>query len=309
MSSFADGVTITVNGSPVEISAAEQQADHAVVHYTIPAVQEGDTVTWEYDADAGHIRAESDGAALGDVSPQALMNNVAPAVVLPQVASATLLFGQLAKNLVLSDSDPVSTFNDQYSGSNHDFTQTGSVRPVYRAGSGSPYAEFNGSWMLGDNFLDDFDKVSFFMVLDGLGNSNTILSKISTDVAPASPGWIIDDDGTELYWLQDNHNQTGVYTDPSPIAGKRIYCAEKLSHTEGAIYINGVSDFVPFTEGTFTSFSNSEPVRLGVTGQGTDYAGMNLYAILIYQIDDLVNWPTDRAAITTWLATECGITL
>jgi hypothetical protein len=30
---------------------------------------------------------------------------------------------------------------------------------------------------------------------------------------------------------------------------------------------------------------------------------------MIYQITDLVNWPTDRAAIEGWLAAKYGITL
>jgi hypothetical protein len=79
MTSFADGVTIKVNGSAVAISAAEQQTDHAVIYYTIPTVQAGDTVTWEYDADVGNIRAESCGDVLEDVAAQAVTNNVAPA--------------------------------------------------------------------------------------------------------------------------------------------------------------------------------------------------------------------------------------
>lgn len=78
MAGFADGVIININGVPATISAAEQQADHAVIHYTIsPAVQAGDTVIWSYSKPAGHIVAESGGAALADVAAQTVTNNVA----------------------------------------------------------------------------------------------------------------------------------------------------------------------------------------------------------------------------------------
>lgn len=77
MADFIAGVTIEINGTPATISAAEQQADHAVINYTItPAVQAGDVVTLDYNKASGHIVAESGGEPLGVVSAQTVTNNV-----------------------------------------------------------------------------------------------------------------------------------------------------------------------------------------------------------------------------------------
>lgn len=73
---FAAGVTIEVDESPVEIGGAVRQADHKVVHYDIPAVAEGEAVTWSYDDDEGGIASELDGSPLSDVTEQEVTNSV-----------------------------------------------------------------------------------------------------------------------------------------------------------------------------------------------------------------------------------------
>jgi hypothetical protein len=73
---FTAGVTISVDGDDQEIDSATRQADHTVVHYVIPAVAFGSTVTWSYDDDEGDIHSEADGSPLDDVTAGEVTNNV-----------------------------------------------------------------------------------------------------------------------------------------------------------------------------------------------------------------------------------------
>jgi hypothetical protein len=73
---YAAGVTIKVNTVSKTISAATRQTDQKVVHYTIPAVSAGQTVTWEYAEDNGNITSAVDGSPLDSVTAQAVTNNV-----------------------------------------------------------------------------------------------------------------------------------------------------------------------------------------------------------------------------------------
>ena len=74
---YAAGVTIKVNGASKTISAAVRQTGNLSVHYTIPAVAFGDTVTWEYDDLTGQIVSANDSTPLDDVSAKTVTNNVA----------------------------------------------------------------------------------------------------------------------------------------------------------------------------------------------------------------------------------------
>ena len=74
---YSDGVTVEVDGSPVEISSATRQTDHTKVHYVIPAVVFGGVVTWSYDDLTGGIASEVDGSPLDDVTDGEVTNNVA----------------------------------------------------------------------------------------------------------------------------------------------------------------------------------------------------------------------------------------
>jgi len=76
---YATGVTIKVNDVSQSIASATRQTNHAVVYYVIPSVISADTVTWDYSATTGLIRAALDGSALATVTAQAVTNNVAPA--------------------------------------------------------------------------------------------------------------------------------------------------------------------------------------------------------------------------------------
>lgn len=74
--SYADGITIKVNGVSVPISNAARQTNHAIVYYTIPTVQAGDVVTLEYNAGAGSIVSEASQQTLQNVLSQSIANNV-----------------------------------------------------------------------------------------------------------------------------------------------------------------------------------------------------------------------------------------
>lgn len=75
-SDYKAGVIIKVNTVSKTISSATRQTDHKVVYYVIPAVANGETVTWEYAALTGVIASEVDGSPLEDVSAQSVTNNV-----------------------------------------------------------------------------------------------------------------------------------------------------------------------------------------------------------------------------------------
>jgi len=74
---FTDGVTIKNGVTPQAIESATLQTDQRVVYYVIPAVVNGDTVTWEYAQASGSIVSAVDGSLLEDVAAQEVTNNVA----------------------------------------------------------------------------------------------------------------------------------------------------------------------------------------------------------------------------------------
>lgn len=75
-SDYATGVIIKVNTVSKTISASALQSDGVTVHYTIPAVTNGQTVTWEYSDATGLIRSAADGSVLDSISAQEVTNNV-----------------------------------------------------------------------------------------------------------------------------------------------------------------------------------------------------------------------------------------
>ena len=71
---FATGVTIKNGVASQAIESATLQSDQRTVYYVIPAVANGDMVTWEYAA--GSIVSAVDGSMLEDMSAQDVTNNV-----------------------------------------------------------------------------------------------------------------------------------------------------------------------------------------------------------------------------------------
>jgi hypothetical protein len=232
---------------------------------------------------------------------------------LPQVASATLLLDLEADTLSLSDGDPVSTWADQ-SGNGHDFTQTGNARPTKQTVSSYPAVVFDGvdDWMDGANFADNLDSFAVFTVAiprAGIGNQAYYVAKSPDN----NMGWFFDNHGSQFFW-QDliGDNYYFIYYDNLPNFDiKIVSCAEKLSATSGHIYINGDNtNELFFGNGTSIDFSNSANVTLGLLREGgQSFPSVDLLAVLIYQITDIANWATDRAAIISWLAARYGVTL
>jgi hypothetical protein len=304
---YADGVTIKVNGEAVEISAAERQTDHAVIRYTIPAVAEGDSVTWEYAKAGGHIVAESGGTPLQDVAAQAVTNNVSGGPV--------PLLDLEADTLVLSNGDPVSVWADQ-SVDGNDFTQSGAARPVYVEdfGDGYPTVYFeSGTWMLGANIFDNCESFTVFLVLKSLSdttpaNANAgfpIISKLNNTGDGA--GWIIEGIVTPNIWLQDaGGNHTDVQRPTGNVVGK-VLAFEKTA-IQLNIYMNGTLSNNSSGVVRIPDFSNSEPLRINATGDlvNDQYTQFDMCALRI--IAPALD-ATARAAVEAELAARYGITL
>jgi hypothetical protein len=316
-SDYTLGVTIEVDDVEETISSGTRQTNHALVYYVLSApVTDASVVTWAYAKASGSIVAETGGAALEDVTAQTVINNVSG---LPQVASATLLLDLQADMLALADGDPVATWADQ-SGNGRDFSQTGDARPTYHTASPSVdfagiAVEASGNWLDGSNFAND-PPLAFFIVAKG---SNAIsVFKIGNWQCddPGCKGWTVSAAYVDTFGsLADQFSRAAAIQNfPSQLY---VACAEIISYTELHNWLNGVlNDDSPGGGDSFgngvSDFSNSEIVRLNVDGSNGDCqtpSDANATAIMIYQITDLANWPTDRAAITAWLTTRYGVTL
>lgn len=233
---------------------------------------------------------------------------------LPDVASATRLLDLQATALSLADGDPVSAWANAgtLGGS---FTQSGSARPTYHAGGGTPYVEFDGvgNWMLGADVADNLTSFTIFAV--GKQSPGGFQGPIATKISGYGPGqgWYFDiapafvqaAGGTDLYDANAN-------LAPGFIAARHVYTWEKLSNTSMHIYADGTQVEDP-TGGAqhgsvVTTFTTTEPVRIGATGDliNDSLMIMDLSAVMLYSPAPNAS---DRAAITTWLAGQYGVTL
>lgn len=223
-------------------------------------------------------------------------------VTLPDVSSATRLLDLRASQLALSDGDPVSTWPDA-SGNGRDFTQSGSSRPTYRAGGGMPYVEFDGidDWMIGGNW-SEFDNQSQFAVfcvalIDGNTDNLFLLSKFT------SPrGWYLEGVLFEIDDTFPTKRVKAYFDDVFDI--KAIYTGYRIGN-DVHVYLNGdnTSETV-VSDGTVSTISNTSSIVLAANIEASAKVKANFYAVLFYQITDTINWPADRAAIETWLATN-----
>lgn len=298
---YSNGVTIKVNGAATSITSATRQSNHAIVRYVIPVLWHGsgDAVTWEYASGSGNIIAESGATALGDVTAQSVTNNCEYAALLDLQADT----------LALADSDPVSTWADQ-SGQGHDFTQTGSARPILVSTGGVPalarktvYFDGSDDWMLGGDWAIGS---SFAVMLVGdvfSGSSTYSLSKWSN---ASNPGWFIFGFMTSLQIFQDIDNIKSVSNDDIYNAYPTIatYINDNLTL---ALYVQGSNaNESPNVIGNVSNYSNNEPVRIGTNGEGIIHSEMELNALLIFSpLPSAAN----RAALEARLAARYGVTL
>lgn len=243
-----------------------------------------------------------------------------PGPTLPEVSSATLLLDLRASQLSLSNNDPVSTWPD-VSGNGNDFSQsTSAYRPIYLANyEGSPALWFPSAdpdWipysMIGPDFADNLDTFAVFVVAkyDGNNGQNVINKQLFVD----QRGWSVD-----VYYSGNNLRNSfalntsvldyidtlgGLAVESTPVMA--VHSFEKLSPSVTHAYVNGDNsgEFID-TVGTPGSVSVNATVHIGIfeDAQYGTFSGW-IRAILIYQITDTDSWPTDRAAIEAWLATN-----
>jgi hypothetical protein len=248
------------------------------------------------------------------------------ASTLPSVSSATLLLDLQADTLMLNDGDPVSLWEDQ-SGNNHDFTQTGSVRPlkqtvdlypcVYVAVDQSDPELFTNTWMLGENITELNDPGFAVFVVAKYDGATSLAQNIITKYEDNTlfTGWNVEfgGDGLPAGAYMEENGSSNYIVRMLGINSRYVLCAEFLTLASGHSYINGDNsgEFGSNT-GIVTSISTTEPLRLGGTQfqvEGVQSISAWINSIMIYKITDFDNWATDRAAITAWLANRYGITL
>ncbi len=231
-------------------------------------------------------------------------------VDLPDVASSTRLLDLQADALVFSDGDPVATWANVGTAGGS-FTQTGSARPTYRAGGGTPYVDFDGvdDWMLGPDFADNLASFTVFMILKGSNSGSVWLSKMSYSGNGA--GWSVGSGSLALLtqeaggnvWLQEKDLDISYADTPFVLTGE--FADKNTLHYS----IDGVLiETTPQGSGTVVDMSTAEPVRLGANGDIEDDGSMfgGLFAVMLYAPAPNAS---DRAAITAWLADKYGVAL
>jgi hypothetical protein len=238
----------------------------------------------------------------------------APALVLPQVASADLLLDLQVVGQSFVNNTAATPWVDA-SGNGRNFTGN----RVFHTDANGGYVDGNGSdqYHQGLNFADNLEKFAVFSVITFLDWGGIILAKDEWD-AGSNPldGWDLNHDGSVFTFEAFNESSSAARRSVDWSTVPAIVCAQKTSNaaTDFHIYINGTLRDGDAAGSTVTNFSTSEPVRIGVRGGpgGPDTNGYSPHAArayMIYQITDPVSWPTDRAAITAWLAARYGITL
>lgn len=265
----------------------------------------------------GNLKSEVDNTPVLSMIQNITNHISAGGLVLPKVASATLLLDLEADMLILSDSDPISTWTDQ-SGSGHHFTQTGSERPTKQTVLGMPVVVPDGidDWMNGSNFANNLDKFAIFVIENVGDGTYPVISKLAVIFDYQYNGWMMDTAGgfrlqSNPGTLQATYSKLIQFPNSSPTTGTRhLFISEKLDNSTIHVYVDGVLDDAldpaSLTGDPITSFSTSETVKLFVEGgaDGPDdfgYGNKPVSAILLYQITNLVNWPTDRVSISNYL--------
>ncbi len=233
----------------------------------------------------------------------------------------TLLLDLEADQLALSDGDPVSTWADQ-SGNGNNFIGASGTERHYHTTGGTPYVDGNGNdpqFLTGPNFVDNLESFTVMLAIKSMGWGGSLINKLYYDGLSTTIGWDIysnGDGGTvQFYASRDtsSEDRNGLsITSEGNVSGSSIITVEKISNTAAHIYLNGVLNDGAFSlNGTLITFSNSEPVRIGVAGgpAGDEYAGYSPHQGYAYIIHPSVLSPTARAAAEVELAARYGITL
>jgi len=295
-SNYATGVTIKVNSVSQSIVSATRQANHAIVRYVIPIPWHGsdDVITWEYTG--GDYESESDATALETVTAQTVTNNIVWASLLDLQAD-TLSLGLL------------STFND-LSGNGPDFTAAGDARPDVQDIGGYKAVVFDGvdDVMTGSNFADN---MSSFMVLliykyaPGTAGE-PLITKGDDLLMTATAGWSYYQSINFSLQSEGAAEYTFTSLDSPPSDAFHVIAWVISTKDSQNIYFDGslpAQSF--FGSGGLTNYSNSEPVRIGATGDVTNgFAAGYLRAAMIVSPAPS---STDRTALETRLGARYGI--
>ena len=223
-------------------------------------------------------------------------------LALPRVASASLLLDIRASQLSLSEGDSVSTWADM-SGNGHNFTQTGSARPMYSKieYGGIPYVRFDGvdDWMsCPDLFADNLDSFSVFVYGSFL---SLVITKINNYSSGA--GWEMDGGGSGVI-IQENGGNNWIQKTLNPFNSGTLYDSilEVVSKSELHVYLDGSNvNETDQSAPPVNNYSTSEIIRIATRVDFGEFAGMDLMSFLIYAPSPA---PADRDAIVAWLATH-----
>jgi hypothetical protein len=215
----------------------------------------------------------------------------------PIPVQAGLVLNLDSHSLNLSTGDPVTSWLDD-SGYGNNFGS--GVPPLYNDGAdddGIPYLDFDGSqYLVGPRKVNNPPSMTIFVVTQRSvpigGDPVFVISKINR--FNLDPGWAI-----AMYPIPAGQSQaqdltlTVQNTGATPVLAPqwqatadetRIgWTADMVNRTSGTIYKNNVStSSVANNTGVVSSYGNSEPLRLGTSGELTNpYVG-RLYCVRIY---------------------------
>lgn len=219
-----------------------------------------------------------------------------------------LLLDLQADRLSLSDGDPVSLWADE-SGNGYDFTQsTGSAKPTYRAGSGTPYLEFpagGGVWLNGQNW-SAFDNLDSFTVVTihrfTYEESHFYQLVISKFDSINGTGWDVEADYFLAIWKDYSEQQVYQTFVGSPFDYNALHVVshEKNSNTDLKLYVDSAGPLGEYGDfGSVSSFATEEPVIIGNSYIDPLYVATKVYAIQFY-------YPALNATARTVAEAELG---
>jgi hypothetical protein len=305
-SNYATGVTIKANNVSQTITSATRQANHAIVRYVIPIPYHGngDTLTWEYDADTGNIEGESGGVPLADVTAQAVTNNIAWEALLDLQADTG----------VTETGGAVSAWADQ-SGNGNNFSQgTAGARPALQTVSSFLALVFDGTndMLTGSNFAANLSSFTIIALAKTASNATVEIIIAKKEIYFSGPGWFLAGFVSDANFVWQNNSTSIDISNPSTNLSSafHVITAQKDNNGAGSIYINGSSTGSVQEGESNANFGNSEIVTIGtVANESLDGDGFwqgSLRAILICSSAPNA---TDRAALETRLGARYGLTV
>jgi hypothetical protein len=199
-----------------------------------------------------------------------------------------------AKQLVLTNLDPVSLWDDPISSSS--FFAFGGPQPVYHAGSGNPYVEFDG---VTDSMAASIADLTDYTVVG-----------IYERVSSSSFGRFMESSGSGIIICQDSTNNAELdipafgasisIARPAAPTGYMAVLAERIG-SAGRFRVNG-------TEGTATvsTTSSGTSLKLGSDNGGTQNGNLRVKEVIVC---DGAIVGTDLTKLTAYVLSNYGLTL